>query len=100
MTRHLSHPSLGRVAAFLVTALLVVACGSSSGPIGPVPAPSISPEPSVAQGSPDVTPAPSADETTDPSQEPSGAVGTPSTDPSTAPSAETGTSIVRTYFWL
>jgi len=100
MTPQLTHPALGRLAACLVTAILFVACGSSSGPIGPVPAPSTSPEPSVAQGSPDVTPAPSADETTDPSEEPSGAVGTASPEPSTAPSAETGMSIVRTYFWL
>ena len=100
MTRHLTHAALGRVAVALMAAVLVVGCGSSSGPIGTVPAPSTSPEPSVAQGSPDVTPAPSTDETTDPSEEPSGSVGTGSPQPSTAPSAETGTSIVRTYFWL
>ena len=100
MTRHLSHAALGRVAVALMAAVLVVGCGSSSGPIGTVPAPSTSPEPSVAQGSPDVTPAPSTDETTDPSEEPSGSVGTGSPQPSTASSAETGTSIVRTYFWL
>ena len=100
MTRHLTHAALGRVAVALMAAVLVVGCGSSSGPIGTVPAPSTSPEPSVAQGSPDVTPAPSTDETTDPSEEPSGSVETGSPQPSTAPSAETGTSIVRTYFWL
>jgi len=100
MTRQPTQPALGRVAASLVTAILVVACGSSSGPIGPVPAPSTSPEPSVAQGSPDVTPAPSTDETTDPSEEPSGPLASGSPEPSSAPSAETGTSIVRTYFWL
>jgi hypothetical protein len=64
-----------------------------------VPAVSGSPEPSVAQGSPDVTPAPSADEsaapTDAPSEEPTAPDASPS--PSSKPSA---TTIVRTYFWL
>ena len=43
----------------LAISALVGACGGSSGPLGSVPAPSASPEPSFAQGRPDVTPAPS-----------------------------------------
>jgi hypothetical protein len=74
---------------------LVAACGGSSGPLGSVPAPSATAEPSVAQGSPDVTPAPSDT----PSNEPSSSAGAPSSSPTPAPSS-TGTTIVRAYFWL
>jgi hypothetical protein len=91
-----SHSNLGRLGAVLAIAVLVVACGSSSGPIGTIPVPSSSAAPSVAQGSPDVTPAPSADQTNEPSIEPSGSTGSP------APSASgaVGTTIVRSYLWL
>ena len=41
------------VAVALAAASLVAACGGTSGPLGTVPPPSSSPEPSVAQGSPD-----------------------------------------------
>jgi hypothetical protein len=74
---------------------LVAACGGSSGPLGSVPAPSATAEPSVAQGSPDVTPAPSDE----PSSEPSGSPGLPTSSPTPTPSSA-GTTIVRAYFWL
>ena len=83
----------------LTVASFAVACTGASGPLGSVPAVSGSPEPSVAQGSPDVTPAPSADEssapTDQPSEEPTTSDASPS--PSSKPS---GTTIVRAYFWL
>src|SRR3954447_10513006 len=91
-----SHSFFGRFGGSLAIAVLLTACGSASGPIGTIPVPSSSAAPSVAQGSPDVTPAPSADQTNEPSIEPSGSTGSP------APSAsgEVGTSIVRSYLWL
>jgi hypothetical protein len=83
------------VAILLAATSLLAACGASSGPLGSVPVASASPEPSVAQGSPDITPAP----TDQPSGEP-----TASSDGSTpsAPlaSGSTGTTIVRAYLWL
>ncbi|HEV7810294.1 MAG TPA: Gmad2 immunoglobulin-like domain-containing protein [Candidatus Limnocylindrales bacterium] len=94
-------PSL--VAAILGVATLLAACGGSSGPLGSVPVVSASPDPSVAQGSPDLTPGPSADPTDDtsaaPTDEPSAPAGssTPTASPSGAP---TGTSVVRAYLWL
>ena len=86
------------VAVLLATVAFVGGCGSSSGPLGSVPVPSTSPEPSVALGSPDITPAPSDQPSTGPSDAPSG-----SADPgsSAAPSpTPSGTTIVRAYFWL
>jgi hypothetical protein len=88
------------LAVLLAISALVGACGGSSGPLGSVPAPSASPEPSVAQGSPDVTPAPSEEPSNNPSDAPVG-----STDPgaSAAPTPTpipSGTTIVRAYFWL
>jgi hypothetical protein len=80
----------------LAIATLVAACGGTSGPLGSVPVASSTAEPSVAQGSPDVTPGPSDAPTTEPSTEPGGSSG-PVASPSVAPS---GTTIVRTYFWL
>jgi hypothetical protein len=74
---------------------LVAACGGSSGPLGSVPAPSATAEPSVAQGSPDVTPAPSDE----PSSEPSSSPGLPTSSPTPVPSSA-GTTVVRAYFWL
>ncbi len=81
---------------------LVAACAGSSGPLGSVPVVPTSPEPSVAQGSPDVTPAPSTDgesPSTEPTDQPSDAPSSPATNPSASP-APGGTTIVRTYFWL
>jgi hypothetical protein len=88
----------------LVLAAILAACGGSSGPLGSVPVPSVTPEPSVGLGSPDVTPEPSAEPSdepsVDPSDEPSSAPGSSPT-PSASPSAPAaGTTIVRAYFWL
>ena len=83
----------------LTLAALAVACSGASGPLGSVPAVSGSPEPSVAQGSPDVTPAPSADESSTPTDEPSEEPTAPDASPSPS-SKPSGTTIVRTYFWL
>jgi germination protein M len=86
------------LAALLAGTALLAACGAASGPLGSVPVPSASAEPSVAQGSPDVTPAPSVDASDEPSSEPSGPTGGPS--PSASASADAGTMVVRAYFWL
>jgi hypothetical protein len=66
--------------------------------------PSVTPEPSVGLGSPDVTPEPSAEPSDEPSDapcdEPSSGPGSSPT-PSASPSAPAaGTTIVRAYFWL
>jgi hypothetical protein len=95
------HRPLGLVATLLAAVSLVAACGGATGPLGTVPLPSGSPEPSVAQGSPDVTPFPSDEPSTDPT-DPSGEP-TASVDPGASPSpsaAPTGTTIVRAYLWL
>jgi hypothetical protein len=92
------HRSIPLVAVVLAIVALVGACGGNSGSLGSVPVTSASPDPSVALGSPDATPAPS-DET---SIEPSGAPSA-SADPgsSAAPTpTPSGTTIVRAYFWL
>jgi Immunoglobulin-like domain of bacterial spore germination/Sporulation and spore germination len=81
-------------ALLLVLSLVIAACGGGSGGLGTVPPAPTSPEPSVAQGSPDVTPAPSTDASEEPSEEPSESAGS---SPSPSPS---GTTIVRAYFWL
>src|SRR6266850_6276056 len=79
-------------------ATLVAACGGSSGPLGSVPVASSTAEPSVAQGSPDVTAGPSDEPSSEPSTEPGGSSGPGgSLVPSSAPGP---TTIVRTYFWL
>jgi hypothetical protein len=83
----------------LTIASFAVACTGASGPLGSVPAVSGSPEPSVAQGSPDVTPAPSADESSAPTDEPSEEPTEPDSSPSPS-SKPSGTTIVRAYFWL
>jgi germination protein M len=88
MIRH-RRPAI--LVAILATAAVVGACGGSSGPLGTVPQPSQSPEPSVAQGSPDITPAPSSE----PSGSPTG-----SSSPASPTPAPSGTTIVRAYFWL
>ena len=92
MSRQRSH----LVLLLLTISALVAACGGSTGPLGSVPVPSASPEPSVALGSPDVTPAPSEGPTETPSTPASGSP-EPSPTPSSGPG---GTTIVRAYFWL
>jgi germination protein M len=92
MTAHRAPTVL--VALFSI-AILAAACGGGSGPLGTVPPATGSPEPSVAQGSPDLTPAPSVGASDEPSSEPTGSTGSPS--PSAAP---TGTTVVRAYLWL
>src|SRR3954469_2180520 len=87
------HRPIQILGLFLSATALVAACGAASGPLGSVPVPSTAAEPSVAQGSPDITPAPSDE----PSLTPSGSTGGSS---SPAPSAPAGTTIVRSYFWL
>src|SRR5829696_2671656 len=91
------HGPVAFTTVLLAAAVLVGACGSSSGPLGSVPVASGSPEPSVAQGSPDLTPAPSDEPTTEPSESPGASLEPASAPPSAAPS---GTTIVRAYFWL
>ena len=59
-----------------------------------------SPEPSVAQGSPDVTPAPSADESSAPTDEPSEEPTDTGRARRARPPTPSGTTIVRAYFWL
>jgi hypothetical protein len=93
-----SHRSIPLVAVLLATIALVSACGGSSGSLGSVPVASSSPDPSVAQGSPDATPASSDEASSEPSDEPSSSAGAGS---STAPTpTPAGTTIVRAYFWL
>src|SRR5258705_13426726 len=102
MNHHTESPTMNRnrpiplVAILLAAAALVGACAGSSGPLGSVPVPPVSPDASVAQGSPDVTAAPSDAPSTEPSDTPTGS-STPGASPSTAP---TGTALVRSYFWL
>ena len=93
---NLQRPSRPLVAIGLAVAAVVAACGGGSGTLGTLPPGSVAPEPSVAQGSPDVTPAPSDLPTTDPNASAPPTSG-PSTDPSAGPG---GTTIVRTYLWL
>lgn len=101
MNAHLGGPTVreprSHLALTTIVAIsaLVAACGASSGPLGTVPVASGSPQPSVAQGSPDVTPAPSDVPAASGSSEPSGSTGSP--EPSGSP---TGTTIVRAYFYL
>jgi spore germination protein GerM len=71
-----------------------VACSAASGGLGSLP-PARSADPSVAVGSPDLTPAPTAADSQDPGASPSG-----SATGSAAPSAAGGTTIVRAYFFL
>ena len=93
-----SHRSIPVVAVLLAAIALVGACGGSSGSLGNVPVASSSPDPSVAQGSPDATPAPSDEASTEPSDQPSSSAAAGN---SAAPTATpTGTTIVRAYFWL
>ncbi|MEA2518815.1 MAG: hypothetical protein QOF49_895, partial [Chloroflexota bacterium] len=84
------------VVIVLAVAALVAACSGGSGPLGTLPASSTAAEPSVVQGSPDVTPAPSGQPTDDPTGDPAGSVA-PTAEPSAAPPQ---TTIVRAYLWL
>ena len=76
---------------------VVAACGGGSGTLGTLPPGSVAPEPSVAQGSPDVTrPRRTCrpPTRTPPRRRPAGPIRpTPSADPG-------GTTIVRAYLWL
>ena len=82
------------IAAISALTILLVAC-ATSGSAGTVPPGGPTPEPSVAQGSPDLTP--------EPSSLPSGSPA-PSADPSaSAPPSQTppaGTTVVRAYFYF
>ena len=92
------HRSIPLVALLMATVALVSGCGGSSGSLGSVPVSSASPDPSVALGSPDATPAPSEETSTEPSGEPS-ASADPGTSAAPTPTPS-GTTIVRAYFWL
>jgi hypothetical protein len=88
--------------ALVAVVALLAACSGGSGPLGSVPPVSSSPEPSVAQGSPDLTPAPSAP-SAEPSEQPTTAPTSPSSPTPSSPTssgAPTGSTIVRAYFWL
>jgi germination protein M len=80
----------------ILLSVALVACTGGSGPLGTVP-PAESAQPSVEQGSPDLTPAPSTSE--EPSGSPSGGSSPPSSSPSPAASPQ-GTTVVRAYFLL
>ena len=90
-----------RILALLVATIsFVAACGGSSGPLGTVPVPSATAEPSVALGSPDVTPVPSDEPSDEPTTSPSGSAETPVPSPTPTEAPASGTKIVRAYFWL
>jgi len=75
---------------------VLVVCCTTTGTLGPVPSAAATPAPSLETGEPDLTPAPSV--TSTPSAAPSDAA---STDPNAGPPAgPSGTTIVRTYFYL
>jgi germination protein M len=86
---------LSRLVGILIATVALAACNTGTGPLGTVPSASTAPEPSVVQGSPDVTPEPSVEPSDEPSVEPSGSTASPS--PRTGSS---GTTIFRSYFWL
>jgi hypothetical protein len=92
------HRSIPLIAVVLAIVALVGACGGNSGSLGSVPVTSASPEPSVALGSPDATPAPSDETSTEPSGAPS-ASADPGTSAAPTPTPS-GTTIIRAYFWL
>ncbi|HEX5825032.1 MAG TPA: hypothetical protein VFY18_11295, partial [Candidatus Limnocylindrales bacterium] len=60
------------IAVLIATVAIVAACNPASGQLGTVPPASSAPEPSVAQGSPDITPEPSIEPSAEPSTEPTG----------------------------
>lgn len=102
LTRRAGRPVLAPISILLTVTALLAACGGASGPIGTVPVPSSSPEPSVAQGSPDATPAPSDTPSSQPTVEPSSPAESPTSPGSPTPSssADVGTTVVRAYEWL
>jgi germination protein M len=79
---------------FLAVAFVVGACSATSGGLGSLP-PARSADPSVAVGSPDLTPEPTTNPSTDPGASPAA-----SPDGSPAPTQAGGTTIVRAYFFL
>jgi hypothetical protein len=83
-------PIAGVLVAIVLTAL-VGACAPGGG-LGQVPSRAPTPAPSLAQGSPDLTPAPSA---TSP-----GASAGPGATPATSPSPSADTVVIRAYFYL
>jgi Sporulation and spore germination/Immunoglobulin-like domain of bacterial spore germination len=93
------HSPLVLTALLAVTALLA-ACSGGSGALGSVPPVPSSPGPSVALGSPDVTPAPSDEPSVEPTTAPSSPGSSQSPASPTPSEAPNGTTIVRTYFWL
>src|SRR4051794_4616524 len=95
-TDMIAHRPTRLLAVVLAVTALVGACGSSSGPLGSVPAATSSPDPSVAQGAPAAPPAPSAEPSSDPT---TSADASTSPGPSTSPTPS-GTIIVRAYLWL
>ncbi len=81
----------------VLATLALAACNATTGGLGTLPPSSGSPEPSIAQGSPDVTAPPSGVPTPSPSTLP----GSPSPTDQPSPSGGTaGTTIVRGYFLL
>jgi hypothetical protein len=80
--------------ALFAAVAVVAACSPASGQLGTVPPASSAPEPSVAQGSPDITPEPSDEPSDQPSTSPAG-----SDNPGSS-QAPAGTTVVRAYFWL
>jgi hypothetical protein len=102
ISRRAHRSVLASISVLLTITALVVACGGASGPIGTVPVPSSSPEPSVAQGSPDATPAsptPSEEPSSQPTPAPSSPTASPGS-PAPSPSGGVGTTVVRAYEWL
>ena len=82
------------LATVLALAIVLAACGPSSGGLGTVPPLEPTPAPSAPQGSPDLTPEPSGSPTSTPTTN-------PTTGPSEAPTpTPSGTTIVRAYFFL
>src|SRR5207247_10483941 len=84
------HRPIALIAVLVAASALVGACGASSGPLGSVLVASASPEPSVAQGSPDLTAGPSDEPSSDPGASPEGSLDPASATPSPTP-ASSGT---------
>lgn len=89
----------------LITGLAVIglivatAACTSSGGLGPVPTPPVTPAPSVGPTPPDMTPGPSAVPTVSPSPTAAPSAPTASPGPTAAPTQEpVGTMVVRAYF--
>ena len=89
-----THKPSRLLVALLASVAVVAACNPVSGQLGTVPPASTAPEPSVAQGSPDITPEPSGEPTDQPSAGPTG-----SDNPGSS-QAPAGKTVVRAYYWL